>query len=440
MNLGREHKSEDFTGLSNAKNRNEEGKAIWNSADLEKGRRDILRIKRDAAIPRISRTYSLMKRFDFPTRKDFMYASYEEVFEHGLDELFLSGLAKRFCDDGSYVTCAHTPDLVDSEYCTGVYLYQHDGTKVVHTMDEVPRANQLQLLNGMAAAVGAIVKVADKRGDHLRKIYVIQHIGPEEDNPDFASRTTNLPIHFHIYATMDSHISVLTTNPQDRSNSRYTFWDPTALLIYELLRKNHSSLHFDASTSSIILREGPLETDSRGAASALNRADLTLLSSLMSDWKRLHFEFNGCFTDFSIDRNGRYVPLPLEKRWENASTFTRNHTELSPASREIIAYMADNLKAASEPDTEGESQNLYKGISGSVGYTLSFPDRKVTLRFAPRVLVSEKYGATDGEFLRFRDRSKMLPEDQIQHILEVQMELIGEMKSAWVGNYELCEN
>lgn len=118
----------------------------------------------------------------------------------------------------------------------------------------------------------------------------------------------------------------------------------------------------------------------------------------------------------------------------NARTIKRyleiieNHPELSDLSKSVLMYVATNLHRAGDPKSRQEEYTFYKGISGSIGYTLDILNKNVVLRFAPRSLICERYGATDGEFLLFRDRTRLLPKSVRLKILEVQRELINELK------------
>ncbi len=389
---------------------------------------EIWKLRRNTAEPHISRTYSLLQRFTFTSRTEFMNASYEEILEKGLAKLFSEGLGTVFRDDGKSVICFFTADLVDSKYSTAVNYFPHTGVKIAHTVDEVPLEDREPFLSSVKLSIQAMIDVAQKRGDHLRKIYIIQHMGPEENNPNFVSRTTNFPLHFHIYATLGTHIYNSSKNRKlFRDKSNFTFWDPTYLVVYDLLKISFPSIHRDIITSSITLKDRALDDYSRSAIDSIENSDMVLLSSVISAWKLMWHEVTACFTDFSVDKDGRYIPLPQDVRHNNINKFIEEHSELSQESKNTLIYVADNLKEAGKPQTKEEKYNFYKGINGSVGYTLDLLNGRVVLRFAPRTLVSEKYGATDGEFLRFRDRSGFLPKAMRESILEVQREIIAEI-------------
>ena len=359
-----------------------------------------------------------------------MHATYEDMLEKGLDALFYEQLAAVFKDDGKSVICYFTPDLVDTQYATIVNYIPHKGNKIAHTIDEVPKEDAEAFFEAMRTSVKAISKVTEESMKKLRKMYIIQHIGPEEDNPHFFTRTTNFPLHFHIYATTNS---ILETAHQDkrlfRARSNFTFWDPTYFIVYDLLKVEFPEVALDKKTSSIILKEKKLSEYPKNASVGIEDSDIQLLSSIIVFWKALWKEVTSCFTDFSTDRNGRYLPFDRDICISRTNEFIEKYPELSNESKIALRYVSERILPSFYPYTKGVRHNFYKGINGSVGYTLDFNEDKVTLRFAPRTLLSEKYGATDGEFLRFRDRSRMLDTEDIRKILDVQRDIIKEINS-----------
>src|SRR3989338_6572894 len=141
---------------------------------------DVWQLRRHASVPHISRTYRLLDKFTFDDRKKLMHATYEDMLEHGLEDLFKQKLATVFSDNGKYVICYFTPDLVDTEYNSLVNYLPRRGVSVPHTIDELALSDAENFLEAIRISIRAMFRVAEQRRERLRKVYVIQHVGPEE--------------------------------------------------------------------------------------------------------------------------------------------------------------------------------------------------------------------------------------------------------------------
>lgn len=393
-----------------------------------KGLNDIWRLRRHSAVPHISKTYRLLEEFAYKERTDFLYASYESIMQHGLNVLFDQKLAAVFYESKKSVICCFTPDLVDSEYTALVNYIPRNGVSPSHMVDEVPSEDMKNIFEAIRISIRAIIRVAEKKKEALRKIYVVQHIGPEESNQEFSSKTTNFQMHFHVYGISGRHLSKSTQDKRlIRMESNFTFWDPTTFIVHDMLKAKFPTVYVDSFTSSIVLKNKKLQNDATAISFGAEDSDIGLISSVCAEWRSLWNEVTACFTDFSTDENGRYLPLARAMREKNVAMFVQRHPELSNESRIALMWAASHLRNAVAPNDKKAEHNFSKGAYGSIGYTLDLVNLNVNLRFAPRTLISEQYGSTDGEFLRHRDRSRMLPLKEREKILRVQNEIVNEI-------------
>ncbi len=375
--------------------------------------------RREVAVPRLHHT-GLIKNFEHATLDMLRNASYEDILELGLRDMVENGTALLLPGTEQYGLFFYLKNAVNSAYDLLLNCFPKGSNCLVHSLDELPYDARTLMFDAINAAISANICAAAEQQDPLKKLYVIQHIGPGEADHHQPYATTYPQMHWHVYGIPESMQSTgyLSHELQRQPSFKHVLWDPTILISFDILKGVYPHVGLDKTTSSIILKQTDLNP-------TIDRDDQQLLSEIMSFWKMSWQEIASCMTNFELDNYNRYLPLDQEERVRNVSKYLQKHREITPASQALLLQIAQNARparSANEP-----TWNLtHKGIFGSLGYTHDFTEQKSTLRVAPRTFVaSNQIGATDGQFHTIKDRQSELNAEARAHIVDVQRKLLG---------------
>lgn len=350
-------------------------------------------------------------------------ATFEDWQTIGFVGLQREGLATIISNEPSYAIVAQTKNNVNAYLDTLVVCLPHIGYPIAHTIDDLPPSTQGRLGEALDRSVSAIERVANTGGLELTRTYVLQHIAADEQN-DLPFHNSFPQTHFHVFGVTRDDLEKSEKNARGLFSGkeyRYQFYDPTIYIAYDLYKKNFGPATLDLQTGSIIISQRDMEQGD----SIISPDDLKKIDALMNKWKAVRNELASCYTDFTKDEDGRLVPLHPQARVRNVEGFIKDNPDLSKNSQDVLMFLATNIKPF---DSTNKLNALYNSIAGSVGWTVDYETRTVSLRFAPRSFASsEKTGATDGLYTVLKNRDHYIEGDERDKFIQYQRRLIEEI-------------
>lgn len=355
-------------------------------------------------------------------------ANYEQWRSFGFDQTEADNLGTTLFSADDYTIISQVKNSTITDYDIMFICFPNGQKPICHLPTELSTVVRKNFYQALSTGAQTVADQAKQDGQILRRIYVHQHVGPNELN-DAPFNISFPQMHMHVIGVTEADIDASQKGmPRQhliRGGDRNTFTDPTILIARDILkRKLGISAEIDFSTSSLIIHEKPLSLE-------ISEQEQELLISIYHHWVQELGMMDLVYTQMElIDKHSdsRSLPASPELIKDMFDFLQKKAYFLSEESWAILAYLAENITAG---NPEKPMNNFYKGIAGSVGWTHDFDTGKSTLRFAPRTFVSaQKLGCSDGFYMGIKDKSSYLSDKDSR--LTVQRRIFSQLRENFI--------
>ena len=359
---------------------------------------------------------------DFPlTLAKKREANWPTILKVGLQAYFDSNEAVDIGEKSGYHISTWPPTSLCDPYNLLLYAMPKIRKPIVSTFDQLPADASKLLLESAFMSVNAIRKTALANKDQANTILVTQHVGPDDIN-SYPFTTTLPQIHLHIHPLEEKNLQTHNhlfqqTSTTNTDYKKYLFHDPFFKLIFELISHKQKTTKVHRTDSSLELFNKPIDDP-------LTDQEVYSISEFFSYWEEWNKKISSCYTDFTLDENGRYVVLPreaIQKRLEDM--ILNNNQMFSKRSKRILNFLVDNIKDSKQVNPW---QFFYKGISGCAGYIFDYNKKVRSFIIAPRIRVVDKKNwllSENPSHIVIKNRTRSLKDEAITHQQRIYLQL-----------------
>lgn len=348
---------------------------------------------------------------------DIRKANFDDWISMGFDRLVNDHLGAIAYEDENYVVISMAKNATDTDYDIMFICLPRERDKIQHLPCYLPQNTIRAFYECLNRGVEAINRVAERRGDNLRRVYVHHHVGPFELN-DYSFNISFPQLHMHVMGVTDRDIDASEPGIKRlelvKTENLRTYTDPTVLIAKDIYEHEfQTNVNLDYSTSSLILNTRTLDHK-------ISDEEKEFLPILYYEWHKWWAMLALCFSELGLDEYNRLeLTLPSPNRREYLQTFIEKFPFFSTQSLTILDFLAENSKPF---NPEQLKSSTYAGTAGAIGWVHNHDSNISELRFGPRLLTSsKKMGASDGFYVGFKDKSKFYP--LLEERLNVQREI-----------------
>ena len=359
--------------------------------------------------------------YNFPPNKRFSEASFKDVWEAGLNQEVLDGIAHIEEVEGYHI--AVLPQIAShSPYGFLTYVFPDEGRPIRHGLHEYASPKVGKHIIGMAVDFSeATAQVAQEREelDYAPRVIVNQHVGGMENTRSGFFRTTTRHTHLHTFTwderIIRNHPDLYQPAPPPLTDGEQYLFSPTISgLAKVLLGRSFPSIQ---------------SLDGEGLQLGTYQAGQT--EKLASDWSKLHnewseewFDFASVFSKFGRDDNGRYKLRTRQEIAESIDDATGRLRTFGAAAADIRIFRTLGRIVQSSENVPNQEKWFYRGPCGLIA--LNYLGSDMDLSMYPRLRVtSDKSAYQMRSYRTIKDRQRVAAPESIQKVKTILRAIIA---------------
>ena len=355
----------------------------------------------------------------------------EDFLDGTLREDAIAGKAHVFAQDSEgYLVTTFPPEAVTEKYYHVLFAIQKRGHYPAVTYDDLPTGTNQVFHQALFQCAESVRRTAFENGEQCNDVYAVQHVGPNEINPQiFATSLPQIHAHIHSYnvdAIKESQLfkEMEGECPFESREYRFLFHDPffavaNDILIHEMSTIDGLGISIHRQNSAFKLG---YNTDPN---SPFEDREMELMQKLSALWKQKWFEIARCFSDQWRDSCGRFVPLPQPAIQGRLANFLGKHPYLGEEAREKLLWLSRNIKLAENVD---KWNWFFEGPNGILAWHFDYEAGDKSVIFAPRsVAIPKKHWAILKEGATHvvrKDRNGVYDEEAMRIAQGIQKQLV----------------